>query len=189
MKKLILLLIIGMFLFSFTSAELNNLGEFGTNECISIKQTCSSCTYVNLTVSYPNSSRVLTNAPMGDVGAGVWEYNFCNTTLEGRYDVNGEGDINGVDTSFSALYFIVSGEAGKGGIDPLAVVVFLIAFGVFSYAVTYKFNKFLGNLSFVLIGIGAFFYFIDRGVDLFGFGGLIIAIAGSVKMIFELIKF
>jgi len=89
MKKLLLTFILGMFLISSISA-LDNLGTFKQNDCVRIVQTCATCSYVNI------------------AGDGEWYYDFCNTSLIGRYDVRGKGDLSGTDTSF-ATWFDVNG--------------------------------------------------------------------------------
>ena len=74
----------------FSYAEINDYSTVKLNECVLIKQVCSSCSYVNLSISYPNSTLIITNDGMTSTGGGVWTYDFCNTTQLGRYDVNGE---------------------------------------------------------------------------------------------------
>jgi len=111
MKKLLLTFILGMFLISSISA-LDNLGTFKQNDCVRIVQTCATCSYVNISsVSYPNSSIAIANKEMSDAGDGEWYYDFCNTSLIGRYDVRGKGDLSGTDTSF-ATSFIYLGLIG-----------------------------------------------------------------------------
>jgi hypothetical protein len=106
MKKLFIFLILGMFLISSVSA-LDNLGTFKQGECIRLVQTCASCSYVNLSsVTYPNSSTAINNIEMSDAGDGEWYYDFCNTSLLGRYDVRGQGDLSGTDTSFATWFDI-----------------------------------------------------------------------------------
>jgi len=108
MKELLLTLILGLFLVSLVSAELNDFAPVKQGECVTIKQSCSSCSYVNVSISYPNSSLAISNGGMASNGGGVWTYDFCNTTQLGRYDINGEGDLDGTATSFDSLYFEVT---------------------------------------------------------------------------------
>jgi len=108
MNKKYLFLILGIFLISLVSAEINNYQPIKAGQCITIKQTCASCTYVNFSLSYPNSTLALTNQGMNNVGGGTWTSNFCNTTQLGRYDITGSGDLSGTDTSFNVLYFEVT---------------------------------------------------------------------------------
>lgn len=104
------LLLLSIILFSIVgvSAEVNEYAPVKINECVTVKQVCSSCAYVNVSISYPNSTIVISNEAMVDNGGGVWTYEFCNTTFSGRYDVNGEGDLSGTATGFDVLWFEVT---------------------------------------------------------------------------------
>lgn len=105
-KKILLLL--GIFILSFASAEINNFAPVKQGDCKLITQVCASCSYVNVSVFFPNSSIIITNQGMIDQGGGTWTYEFCNTSDKGRYDVIGSGDLLGTDTGFDVLYFDVS---------------------------------------------------------------------------------
>ena len=102
--KYLIPLMLCIILFSFSSAT-ETLGTIKQGECIEIPQVCASCSYVNLSVQYPNKSIAISNQAMTPNGAGLWTYNFCNTSQLGRYDVSGQGDISGTDTGFSVLWF------------------------------------------------------------------------------------
>ncbi len=90
------------------SSEVNDYSPVKQNECVTLKQVCASCSFVNVSLTYPNSTLALSNIPMVDSGGALWTYEFCNTTELGRYDINGVGDLEGVNTGFDVLYFIVS---------------------------------------------------------------------------------
>ena len=90
------------------SSEVNDYSPVKQNECVTLKQVCASCSFVNVSLTYPNSTLALSNIPMVDSGGALWTYEFCNTTELGRYDINGVGDLDGTDTGFDVLYFIVS---------------------------------------------------------------------------------
>jgi len=92
----------------FVNSEVNNYESVKQNECVILKQVCASCSFVNVSLIYPNSSLALSNIPMVDYGGALWTYEFCNTTELGRYDINGVGDLEGVNTGFDVLYFVVS---------------------------------------------------------------------------------
>ena len=109
MKKIILLLLVGIFLITLASASsLPSLGTFKQNECMNISQTCASCSYVNISsISNNQNSSLVLNVEMESIGDGEWRYEFCNTSATGRYDVRGMGDVNDIDSSF-AVYFEVT---------------------------------------------------------------------------------
>lgn len=106
--SILIAIIILFFVMSFVSAEINNYAPVKQGDIVTIKQVCASCTYVNITISYPNSTIAISNQAMVSQGAGVWTYDFSNTSQLGRYDVNGEGDLNGVATGFDVLWFEVT---------------------------------------------------------------------------------
>jgi len=102
---LMLVLMIG-----FASSEVNEYPSVKLNSCVILSQVCASCSGVNMSVKYPspNSSYAQYEVEMNRTGSGDWFYEFCNTSLVGRYDVTGHGDLEGTDTGFDVLYFEVS---------------------------------------------------------------------------------
>jgi len=90
------------------TSEVNDYASVKHNECVLLKQVCASCSFVNVSLTYPNSTLVLSNVPMVDSGGALWTYEFCNTTQLGRYDINGVGDLEGTNTGFDVLYFEVT---------------------------------------------------------------------------------
>jgi len=91
-------------------AAINNYAPVKQGDCVILSQVCASCSEVNISVKYPapNSSYAIYEEVMSRTGSGDWFYEFCNTSLVGRYDVTGHGDLSGVDTGFDVLYFEVS---------------------------------------------------------------------------------
>lgn len=86
---------------------IESLGTFQKDKCVELLQTCSNCTYVNISsLTYPNSSLTLRNVAMSKTGT-QYNYTFCTPTLAGQYIVNGFGDADGVTTIF-AYDFIVT---------------------------------------------------------------------------------
>jgi heme/copper-type cytochrome/quinol oxidase subunit 3 len=98
--------------FSFISAETNLYPPVKQNECVDVKQTCGTCTYMNVTISYPNSTIAILNKVMTNKGGGIWNYTFCNTSTFGEYNVNTCGDINSIFQCSidGTLSFIVNGS-------------------------------------------------------------------------------
>ena len=154
MNKILLVCIMFMFLISSTNA-LDNLGTFKQNECVEIKQTCSSCTYVNFSVSYPNSTRILTNQELNEEGGGLWTYDFCNTSFNGRYEVTGEGDLRGVATSFSTYFIInpagsISMTSGEG-LGLIGSLLVIIVTGLFFFGLSFRTNQPVIKLGLVIL--------------------------------------
>ena len=109
MKKYIIFLML-ILMTVFVTSEINSYPSVKQNECTVLSQVCASCTYANMSIKYPapNSSYAQYEVEMNRTGAGDWFYEFCNTSLVGRYDVTGHGDLSGVDTGFDLLYFEVT---------------------------------------------------------------------------------
>jgi hypothetical protein len=85
-------------LIPFVFGEVQTLGTFKINECIDLKQTCSNCTYNNISsVVAPNSSILLSNVKMNKSGT-HFNYSFCKASALGEYIVNGYGDVDGILT-------------------------------------------------------------------------------------------
>ena len=98
MKKIIILLILGIFLISFISAEQQSLGNgLKQNTCIQLLQTCDNCSYINITaVSDPNSIYILNGQyEMGTENNYNYNYTFCDTIELGTYIYTSCGDLDG----------------------------------------------------------------------------------------------
>ena len=81
-----------VFLFIFPMVSATTLGTFKNGDCVNLIQTCSNCTYSNITsVIYPNSTVALSNVQMTKAGT-YYYYSFCDTDLNGIYLVTGFGD-------------------------------------------------------------------------------------------------
>ena len=138
MKKILLILFIGIFLISLASAEIQTLGTFKQRECINLIQTCENCTYNNISsVLYPNSSVVLSNIVMTKDDT-YYNYTFCNTSTLGSYIVNGYGDLDGERTTWNYDFKITpSGNDapsdGEGIVFLGSLIAMLLVGGMFLY--------------------------------------------------------
>ena len=89
-----------------------------------ISQPCATCTGINITVLTKNGI-VVENAAMSNNGS-TWIYNFTpNSSL--RHDVNGNGDKDGLDSSF-AFWFdaTLSGEQNTTTIIISDIILLLV---------------------------------------------------------------
>ena len=162
MRKLLILIILLMVLAPIVSAEIQHLGYFRVNDCITLKQICSNCSYVNITsVLFPNSTQILSEQTMTKSGTD-YSYNFCNTSVMGQYIVNGKGDLNGVPTVWAYDFQVT----GNGKEPPTAVVIsffsliFIITFFYFAYSVINLLNHaFTINYDAIdtIISVGVYF--------------------------------
>ncbi len=107
MKKILLLLIVGLFLISLVGATQQTLGTFKKDICMQLTQTCGNCTFNNLTYVYQTSDAVLYNISDGMTKSGTfYNYTFCNTSTVGEYIVNGFGNPDGEQTSWTYNFWI-----------------------------------------------------------------------------------
>ena len=163
MKKLLLTLIISIFLISLASAAISDLGDFKRFDCVELPQTCPDCTYNNISkITNSESTIVLTEVVMTKDDT-YYSYSFCNTTVLGKYIVNGFGDEGGTLDTWE-YYFDIT-ETGTEDVsvfnNPLLIILITLA------------------LIFLLIGIKSeilWFGFISA--ILFTLGGLYLTIYG-----------
>lgn len=102
MKKLYLLIALSIFLLILGNHLVSSsieLKPIKTNQCIELQQTCSNCTYVNVSsITYPNSTILYLNVGMTKTGT-KYNYTFCDTKPLGNYVYSVYGDKNGVLTT------------------------------------------------------------------------------------------
>jgi len=131
MKKIILTIILGIFLISMASASLPLVKQ---NDCVNIK-TVLNTTAVNIsTISYPNSSIVVSNKEMTK-NALTFNYTFCNTSTLGTYvydyfDADGEVYVNDFEVTADGKEFTSQNSiAYLGFILILLFTFFLTMYG------------------------------------------------------------
>lgn len=164
-KKLLMCLVLGIFLFSFANALEDQITGI-QNECINISQTCSSCSYVNISsISNKDNSNLVLNQPMTSIGNGEWRYEFCDTSTIGDYDIKGQGDKNGVDTTFATRLKITPG--GFVGTLGFYFVFVVLAFGVMilGFGIKDGWTVVFGAFLTVFLGLFIIFYGIDGMKD------------------------
>lgn len=113
MKK-ILILILSLFFISLVSASFGyddgeKVGIFKRNDCIDLTQSCSNCTYNNLTsIIYPNGTRSSFSPEQNMTKSGTdYLFHTCNFSSQyGGYIVNGYGDLDGSEEVWNYNYEI-----------------------------------------------------------------------------------
>jgi len=188
MKKLFFILMIGIFLISFVNASIPNLGNFKRYDCVSLIQTCSSCTYNNISsVVYPDSSVALSNVIMTGDGT-LYNYTFCSTTKLGEYVVNGYGDLDGDKTTWS-YYFEIT-ETGKENVSVLnnPLMIILIALGLIFLTIGIKTGTvwlgFMSATMFLLGGIYMTIYGLNDVTNMYTQGIGITIIGVGITILF-----
>lgn len=102
-------LVIFLSLFS-VSAQQQTLGSFTQNQCVNILQTCTNCTFVNITsieLAQPISYQFEGELSMQQNGK-RYNYTFCNTSTIGEYYYWTYGDPDGVLSDPVGVNFFVS---------------------------------------------------------------------------------
>ena len=95
---LILLIISIFFILPMISSTETQMGVYQKGDCIELIQLCGDCTYNNITsIQYPNETKVILDVEMTKRGT-EFNYTYCFPELNGRFNINGVGDLGGVDT-------------------------------------------------------------------------------------------
>ena len=136
MKKLLMILMIGMFFISLTSAY--DLGTVKQNTCIDLYQWCDDCTYVNVTsVQLANKTITYHNVAMVKNGYD-YTYNYCNNSLLGDYFYTVCGDTSATNKCETFSYGVtLNGNPPADGITTIFFIVVFIA--IFLFGLIYFF--------------------------------------------------
>ena len=131
MKKLFMILLLGMFMISFTSAT-ECWGTFKQNTEIQLIQKCPSCSYVNITsITYPNGTVFLNE----EMTKNETNFNFTlpDSSQEGIITYGTIGDKNEADPpNYEDLCIEItrSGSSADTGesIMYIAILIFILLF-------------------------------------------------------------
>ncbi len=105
---LLVVLILTISLSSIVSSETCEssgfMGKFEPGSNVTLTQACPTCTFINITVTDPNSEVVFSNIPM-TVSNGIFSFgpNSTISSVNGTYFVQGVSDLN---QPFKACYVI-----------------------------------------------------------------------------------
>jgi len=178
MKKLILILMLGLFLISLASASCPDgddcIGAIKLDNSIEIYQTCNNCTYCNFTkVKYPNKEVFLSNLEatkegtyfsydiLGGNNSKIGEYEYC-------YDCG-----NAAEKETGCLHYLVT---PTGFINTLGLyIIFLIVLGgivVLGFSIDEAWFVVIGGLGFIMLGIYSINYGVVGFRDMFMTWGL-----------------
>jgi hypothetical protein len=131
--KLLLIMLLGLFLLSFTSAS---LGVFQQNSCIDIKTILNTSAVTISSLNYPNTSNILGITSMTKNGLN-FNYTFCNTSTLGTYTYSyndSEGNIYVNDFLITSSGTSQSTSQGIGSMVFLGLMIILmITFGFIGY--------------------------------------------------------
>jgi hypothetical protein len=163
MKNKFVLLFLMVIMLGIVSAEQQSLGTFKQSSCISLKQTCANCTYVNITsVLYPNGVQALGNVKMTKL-ASEYNYTYCSTAQIGQYIYNTLGDPDGIPTTQPVTFEIT--PSGSTGLLGISIIIFVIvyAIGFFGFFGKHIWVAVLGGMAMIILGL----YTMTNGLDIF----------------------
>lgn len=147
MKKIIPLILVVFFLVALLGINVNAYSlvwDFGImtqqqNECFNIPSTCDNCTYMNITVLYPNGTIVVDNQAMTNLSS-VYHYNysFCETSVLGEYWVITNYDDDALYLNTDANFFDITlngNERPEGIVKVLffAFFLFILFWAILSF--------------------------------------------------------
>ena len=130
-KGLLLTIIVLISLLSsviIVSSEQQSFGTFKQGSCVNLIQTCSNCSFVNLSITNPNSTVVISNQLMTKTGT-VYNYSFCDTYTLGQYIYNTCGDVNGVLTC-SPVNFFITPSGNQFSISQAVIYILVFSIGL-----------------------------------------------------------
>jgi hypothetical protein len=120
MKKIILLIIMIIIMSGFATAD---QGTFKKEQCVNIIQTCSSCTFINITGIFdPSTSANLINNTGMEKQGDIYNHTFCETNNVGMYKIAFTGDVDGVNTPVTDSFYITS----EGNSYPIYILLLVI---------------------------------------------------------------
>lgn len=166
--QLLFSILIVVLLLPLCMSQEQSLGYFKQNQCVNLLQSCSNCTYINITyIVYPNSSIYNLNKEMTKNGF-VYNHTFCNTQALGKYYIHGVGDVDGSDTVFA--YDMEITDDGKQNPDGIVIVIYSLLFFIIigwliytlfmNIATLGSLNTDVYDVAFSMIGyIGMFVYY------------------------------
>lgn len=161
MRYKLIPIILGILMLTIVQASIDDYGTVKQNDCILIKQICSSCSYINVSIAIKDQILV-NNSAMIQQGI-TWTYQFCETSEIGRYDVNGIGDINGIETGFDSAIFKVDSQGYSEEKGLTEVTIFITVLIVLLMFVYLKVDKFIGSMGLFASGFAILFKVSEHG--------------------------
>lgn len=167
MKRSILIIVLLLAVLPMINAEVQTLGTYKQNTCVSLVQTCTNCTYVNLTsVSIPTSGITTLEAPMTQTGYN-YNYTYCTTSALGKYIATTCGDVDGVNTCVSYDFLITPSGSNFGGNGLLGLSIIIIAvvylIGFFGFFAKHEWISVFGGMAMLILGL----YMMTNGIDVY----------------------
>jgi len=195
MTKQLFLLLILVFSITLVAAQVENFGTFKQGSCIILKQTCSNCTYSNLTsVLNPQAIDILGGQKVMANSNSEYTYNCVNVSSIGKHIVNGFSNVDGIKTVWAYEFEVTpSGYQATLGFSFLIIAILAVIAMLGFYLKDGWFVVFSG---LGLIGFGIYSFIngiagfkdtlVTQGTALFFIGiGAYLSINAGIQMIDE----
>lgn len=153
----VLLITLVIMVMGFASAEEQSIGNYGINKCVSLKQTCANCTFVNVTsvtakTNDGTSVTLLQDKAMTKQGT-EYNYTFCSTGYIGEYTYNTLGDPDGIKVVQPVTFTV--------GINSviLLIIMFVLAYsiGFFGFFGKHVWVSVLGGMTMIALGLFTYY--------------------------------
>jgi len=190
---IVFLVVIVITQLTLCTAEQSTLGTFKLNDCVELRQICSNCSYNNISsVLYPNSTLASGEVAMIKTGTN-FAYTFCNTSMLGKYIVNGFGDVEGYVTVWAYDFNITTTGNNAPYTIPLFLGLAAFILLIFAFLLHNNYLGFITGILFIVLGIYLFVYglgimsdFYTNAFAIVALGlGLLIFLASSYSAINE----
>lgn len=145
----------------------SSLGTVKQNDCITLYQSCPSCSYVNLTaIKYPNVNVEVMNLAM-EKSDSEYNYTFCNTAQIGEHFYTVKGDKDGVISTETISFEVTP----SGFINTLGLyIIFLVVLGsiiILGFSINEAWFVVIGGMGLIMLGIYSINYGIVGFKDMF----------------------
>lgn len=125
-----LYLFLFLILLPLVSAQQQELGVFKEGTCVSLIQTCSNCTYVNVTsVLHPDKKTITVVDSLMTKTGSFYNSTFCNTTQLGEYIVSGIGNPDAIPEVWSYTFIVTVNGKSFDTPQAIAYIFFFLVIG------------------------------------------------------------
>lgn len=197
MKKIMLMLFLGIFLVSFASA-IDPSFFLKENEPFDLKVSCenagnfcSGASICNITISSPDSTTIVDNAAMTNLNNGYFNYTLTDsqTSPTGYYSAR-TGCVDGNASATTTFYFEVTPTGSKQvSILDNALLIFLATLAIIFLILGISFGNpslgFIGSILLLLAGIYTMIYGFGDVANLYTRGAGIAIIGLGIIFLFS----
>lgn len=159
-KTILLISLIFIFI-PFVNAQeelsIQTLGDFTQGQNITLKQTCSNCTFINITsITAPDGLTVLVSDVSMDKAGTEYTYNFTDTKSIGRYVVRCFGDPNGIPNANDCPFdFYITQSGERRDINVFYGLIPILFFGLLMLILGFVFENLIIKYTMFTLSIGS----------------------------------